>query len=37
MRSILNDKLIYEVLSVVAEIHKGRVAPYGQNARLIGR
>ena len=37
MRSILNDKLIYEVLSVVAEIPQGRVATYGQIARLIGR
>ena len=37
MRSILNDKLIYEVLSVVAEIPQGRVATYGQIARLVGR
>ena len=37
MRSILNDKLIYEVLSVVAESPQGRVATYGQIARLIGR
>ena len=37
MRSILNDKLIYEVLSVVAEIPQGRVSTYGQIARLIGR
>ena len=36
MRSILNDKLIYEVLSVVAEIPQGRVATYGQIARLLG-
>ena len=37
MRSIMNDKLIYEVLSVVAEIPQGRVATYGQIARRIGR
>ncbi len=35
--SILNDDLIYEVLSVVEEIPEGRVATYGQIARLIGR
>ena len=29
--------LAYEVLSVVAEIPKGKVATYGQIARLIGR
>lgn len=34
---ILNDALVYEVLSVVAEIPEGRVATYGQIARLIGR
>ena len=37
MRGILNDELIYEVLSVVAEIPQGQVATYGQIARLIGR
>ena len=37
MRSILNDKLIYEVLSVVAEIPQGRVATYGQIALLCGK
>lgn len=31
------DDLAYEVLSAVAEIPKGRVATYGQIARLIGR
>ena len=34
---ILQDDLIYEILSVVEEIPKGRVATYGQIARLIGR
>ncbi|MBR1455654.1 MAG: MGMT family protein [Oscillospiraceae bacterium] len=33
----LNEELIYEVLSVVEEIPPGRVASYGQLARLIGR
>lgn len=33
----MDDRLIYEILSVVAEIPKGRVATYGQLARLIGR
>ena len=33
----LNDDLIYEVLEVVGEIPEGRVASYGQIARLIGR
>lgn len=31
------DELAYEVLSVVSEIPHGRVATYGQIARLIGR
>lgn len=35
--SIMNKDLIYEVLSVVEEIPQGRVATYGQIARLIGR
>ena len=35
--SILDERLIYEILSVVEEIPKGRVATYGQIARLIGR
>ncbi|MEA4895931.1 MAG: MGMT family protein [Oscillospiraceae bacterium] len=34
---IPSDDLAYEVLSVVAEIPKGKVATYGQIARLIGR
>lgn len=37
MNAILNDRLIYEILSVVSEIPEGRVASYGQIARLIGR
>lgn len=36
-RERLQDDLIYEILSVVEEIPKGRVATYGQIARLIGR
>lgn len=36
-KSILQDDLIYEILSVVEEIPKGCVATYGQIARLIGR
>lgn len=34
---ILNEELIYEILSVVEEIPPGRVASYGQIAALIGR
>ena len=37
MKPILNDDLIYEILSVVEEIPEGCVATYGQIARLIGR
>lgn len=37
MKRILNEDLIYEVLSVVEEIPEGKVATYGQIARLIGR
>lgn len=33
----LSEDLIYEILSVVEEIPEGRVATYGQIARLIGR
>lgn len=32
----LDERLIYEVLSAVSEIPEGRVATYGQIARLIG-
>jgi len=31
-----NDRLAYEILSAVAEIPCGKVATYGQIARLIG-
>lgn len=37
MRRTLDDQLIYEILSVVEEIPKGKVATYGQIAKLIGR
>ena len=37
MKKILNEDLIYEILSVVGEIPEGRVASYGQIARLTGR
>lgn len=33
----LDEALVYEILSVVEEIPEGRVATYGQIARLIGR
>ena len=32
-----DDRLEYEILSAVSEIPEGRVASYGQIARLIGR
>lgn len=32
-----DEALIYEILSVVEEIPPGKVASYGQIARLIGR
>ncbi|MCM1259355.1 MAG: MGMT family protein [Prevotella sp.] len=37
MEKVLNEQLIYEILSVVDEIPEGCVATYGQIARLIGR
>ena len=37
MKPVLDESLIYEILSVVGEIPPGRVASYGQIARLIGR
>lgn len=37
MSAVLQETLIYEILSVVEEIPKGCVATYGQIARLIGR
>ena len=33
----MDEDLVYEILSVVAEIPEGSVATYGQIARLIGR
>lgn len=33
----MDEALIYEILSVVEEIPPGKVASYGQIARLIGR
>lgn len=33
----LDERLIYEILSAVEEIPPGKVATYGQIARLIGR
>ncbi len=33
----MDELLIYEILSVVEEIPAGKVASYGQIARLIGR
>ena len=37
MGKILDEDMIYEILSVVEEIPEGKVASYGQIARLIGR
>ena len=37
MSKILNESLIYEILSVVDEIPFGKVSTYGQIAALIGR
>ena len=37
MKHVLDEDLIYEILSVVEEIPEGGVATYGQIARLIGR
>jgi len=37
MRQTMDERLVYEVLSVVEEIPEGRVASYGQIAKLIGR
>lgn len=33
----MEDRLVYEILSVVEEIPAGKAATYGQIARLIGR
>ena len=37
MQKVLSEDLIYQILSVVAEIPEGKVATYGQIAELIGR
>ncbi|WP_296034626.1 MGMT family protein, partial [uncultured Gemmiger sp.] len=37
MRKVLHENLIYEILAAVGEIPRGKVASYGQIARLIGR
>ncbi|MDO4491625.1 MAG: MGMT family protein [Lachnospiraceae bacterium] len=37
MGKVLDEALIYEILSVVEEIPEGTVASYGQIARMIGR
>ena len=37
MGKLSDERLIYEILSVVEEIPEGRVATYGQIARIIGR
>ena len=37
MASVLTENLIYEILSVVEEIPPGKVASYGQIAKLTGR
>lgn len=37
MKHVLDEDLVYEILSAVEEIPEGRVATYGQIARLIGR
>ena len=36
MKKVLDEDLIYEILSVVEEIPEGKVATYGQIARMIG-
>lgn len=37
MKGVLQEDLIYEILSVVEEIPEGKAATYGQIAKLIGR
>ena len=32
-----DDRLVYEILSVVEEIPEGKVGTYGQIAKMIGR
>lgn len=36
-KHVVDDSLIYEILSVVEEVPEGKVATYGQIARLIGK
>ena len=36
-RTKMSEELIYEILSAVEEIPEGKVASYGQIAKLIGR
>lgn len=36
-KSVMDEDFIYQVLSAVEEIPEGKVATYGQIARLIGR
>ena len=36
-KTVLQEALIYEILSVVEEIPEGKAATYGQIAKLIGR
>lgn len=36
-QGVLTDHLAYEILAVVSEIPYGKVASYGQIAKLIGR
>lgn len=37
MKQVLDEDLAYEILSVVEEVPEGKVATYGQIAKLIGR
>lgn len=37
MKQVMQEDLIYEILSVVEEIPEGNTATYGQIAKLIGR
>lgn len=37
MARVMTEEVIYEILSVVEEIPEGKVASYGQIARLTGR
>lgn len=37
MSKVINEDLIYMILSIVEEIPEGKVATYGQIARLAGK